>query len=912
MYKLYIISCLFLQVNQELLKSGLAQFVGDDVQSVSSGSSAGSRKGKARPRPSKKAVDVVSSDTRLPSIELPIETFEDLNVVYTKSPQMFMCQLTKYSNDLSKLTEKLNEDYKSSSASDLALMQPKLSQICCALFEDGDWYRTKVLQLEEHRIKGYFVDYGDSKWLSLADTKKLKTAYSKLAAQAVPCSLANIKPASGITKWSADAVAAFEELVVDKNLIGKALNKNADGVYTLNLIDVSDREEMDVDIGDSLVQRGHALREGTAAAPSQQFTEMKMNVGQQEMVVIPWVHNPGAFWCQLESSAAKLDELGCKLNEHYEGLRLSDAVLKSPQPGLPCVAMFVEDGNWYRAVVVAMAGTEAKVRFVDYGNTMKTSVTRLKMLKDEFAELPAQVIRCGLAGAQPAGSRWDEKATAKFNELVAGGANCKFNAWENDRYMVELTACTVHGGGSVIEELGKSYLAKVPGNAVAAKPNAPVRHQKLEAPQQLSMAEYPLRELFCSVQHSVFVSEMQSPSKFYLQLASLEEELITFASQVNDEYVVLSPGDRQMKNVVPGAPCCAPFSEDGSWYRGKVTKVDGSQVTVVFVDYGNADVVSANSLKTISETLLKVAPFAIECSLAGVKEPATGWTSQDANRLTELTGDVEVQAVFQTSGQSASVQLQAGDQDVNSIFSKIALPTTNKPVTEAAPQQYKLLTIPEGDHIVYVSHIVSPCQLYIQRADQQEDLNALMEELEAAYRDSSSQQGPDAFPTGTPCAAIYSEDNAWYRAIALEPREGGVLVQFIDYGNTEVCCDYSKLRAVEATMYQHPAFAIECSLAGLVSPNQGWSDQDLIALLALTQDKELHAHISGQTTPAQLRLTDGTADIAEQFSCGRHSQAAPNGASGEASPATETATSTVQVSDIVGEWFLHLKTIHFL
>ena len=50
-------------------------------------------------------------------------------------------------------------------------------------------------------------------------------------------------------------------------------------------------------------------------------------------------------------------------------------------------------------------------------------------------------------------------------------------------------------------------------------------------------------------------------------------------------------------NVIPplssGSPCCARFSEDNLWYRGKILeRMSNSRFKVRFVDYGNCETVS--------------------------------------------------------------------------------------------------------------------------------------------------------------------------------------------------------------------------------------------------------------------------------------------------------------------------------
>ena len=51
--------------------------------------------------------------------------------------------------------------------------------------------------------------------------------------------------------------------------------------------------------------------------------------------------------------------------QHSQG---SFKKLNNAEEGCSCLAMYSEDGSYYRGVVVALSLTEAEVFFVDYGN----------------------------------------------------------------------------------------------------------------------------------------------------------------------------------------------------------------------------------------------------------------------------------------------------------------------------------------------------------------------------------------------------------------------------------------------------------------------------------------------------------------------------------------------------------------
>lgn len=61
--------------------------------------------------------------------------------------------------------------------------------------------------------------------------------------------------------------------------------------------------------------------------------------------------------------------------------------------------MYLSDGSWYRAIVQSLdENGNAKVHFVDYGNTFEIQTAHLRAIKPGLLKLPFQAICCWLAG----------------------------------------------------------------------------------------------------------------------------------------------------------------------------------------------------------------------------------------------------------------------------------------------------------------------------------------------------------------------------------------------------------------------------------------------------------------------------------------------------------------------------------
>lgn len=59
------------------------------------------------------------------------------------------------------------------------------------------------------------------------------------------------------------------------------------------------------------------------------------------------------------------------------------------------------DDNWYRAVVLEVGVSEAKVIYADYGNVEMLPFSRLLPITASYLELPPQIFKCSIAGRKP-------------------------------------------------------------------------------------------------------------------------------------------------------------------------------------------------------------------------------------------------------------------------------------------------------------------------------------------------------------------------------------------------------------------------------------------------------------------------------------------------------------------------------
>ncbi|XP_058242140.1 ATP-dependent RNA helicase TDRD9 isoform X1 [Hemibagrus wyckioides] len=145
------------------------------------------------------------------------------------------------------------------------------------------------------------------------------------------------------------------------------------------------------------------------------------------IVNITEVIEVGHFWGfqSDEASLEKQRRLTAAINSQ-ELFQLSVAIY----PNLLCLAPFsdthTEPGNYYRAKILHILGSNVEVLFVDFGNMSKVSCNSLRELPVDLQALPFQAQEFSVACLAPSaqsmilGNHWSSRARNRFITLVHG------------------------------------------------------------------------------------------------------------------------------------------------------------------------------------------------------------------------------------------------------------------------------------------------------------------------------------------------------------------------------------------------------------------------------------------------------------------------------------------------------------
>ncbi|NWY26030.1 TDRD5 protein, partial [Pheucticus melanocephalus] len=194
-------------------------------------------------------------------------------VEFIVSPSQFYIHVcsTEASYKLQDLMFEMRHVYSHKVASDKYIMPESAvrpGQLCCVMVSKW-WYRVIIHRvINDKEVEVFYADYGHLQIVQKSWLRFLKWHYLKLPAQAIPCSLAWVKPVEGT--WSSAAILLFKHLCRFKELVG-IVDEYVDGVLYLFLCDTSTKE--DVYFHSVLRDMGYADVCGENI-PSQEFEEL--------------------------------------------------------------------------------------------------------------------------------------------------------------------------------------------------------------------------------------------------------------------------------------------------------------------------------------------------------------------------------------------------------------------------------------------------------------------------------------------------------------------------------------------------------------------------------------------------------------------------------------------------------------
>uniref|UniRef100_A0A3P8ZBS7 Tudor domain containing 1 n=1 Tax=Esox lucius TaxID=8010 RepID=A0A3P8ZBS7_ESOLU len=647
-------------------------------------------------------------------------------VTHLQSPYDIICQKLDNASVIQELQLKLREHGSQTPASEN--FRPAPGTVCCSLFsEDNQWYRAKVLgySSEEKVCVGY-IDFGNSEEVELSRLRPINNELLALPTQAIPCALAGVRPTA--EDWSEEIVMMLKRMVCNRFLRVEILGQR-EGMALVALIDESSDPQGNV--AELLVAAGYALSanspdkdnatKGQTEGASTEFAhelppplellwtcaELPTN-GQMMSLVVSVIEHPGEFYCYKcnQEDLQVLVDLGDELRHHCE----TDMTPCIPSVGEPCCALFSGDGAWYRGVVQSVhPDGNARVYFVDYGNTNEVEQANLRAITPRLLEHHFLAIRCWLSGVEPLGPQWGTESISRFQALCVGQQLLGRVLSITERgYGLELES----GGQDVAVTLLSEQLAKATGQSPAqAKPAPTVRKTLqqqpiqnstqrgittcMEEPDAKATGTFPLKwktmELPRNETFQPTIAAVVSPSLFYvLNPIQVNVERLQNVMMDLGVYCTINYSPSHCKPM-PGAACCAQFSGDKNWYRAVVLGTTETEASVLYADYGNSEKLPFASILPIPTEFLQL-PFQItRCALKGTEHFPSVWPVEVLEVFRAMLCDGVLASVQAFDGHSnllsVSLHMERGGGSLNSMILEVLQSTQACNAQTLVPRQ---------------------------------------------------------------------------------------------------------------------------------------------------------------------------------------------------------------------------------
>ncbi|XP_025997398.1 maternal protein tudor-like [Solenopsis invicta] len=244
-----------------------------------------------------------------------------------------------------------------------------------------------------------------------------------------------------------------------------------------------------------------------------------------------------------------------------------------------------------RALILFVKEHLCKLYYLDYGNMGVLPYTDIFHLPPEYMDPEAFAIKFALSG---------------LKELVISPEMIKYFMLLVHRRFTGLTLHVKSTDRIILRHYGDLYL-----NGLNVKD---ILKERFQVSFTINFVNYSYLQLRRSTEdyHKVHISYVESSKKFFVQLDSGIKPLESIMADLA-QYARNAPRLDKLQ-LKAGIPCAA--LHDSQWYRAQILAIVNGQIKVVYVDYGNKELLSEVSICAIRDDLIMKLPAqAIQCAL---------------------------------------------------------------------------------------------------------------------------------------------------------------------------------------------------------------------------------------------------------------------------------------------------------
>ncbi|KFW00672.1 Tudor domain-containing protein 6, partial [Fulmarus glacialis] len=365
----------------------------------------------------------------------------------------------------------------------------------------------------------------------------------------------------------------------------------------------------------------------------------------------------------------------------------------------------------------------------------------------------------------------------------------------------------------------------------------------------------------------VYVSHVNDPLDFYVQLESDEAQLNSISESLNNRTQAKNPCGQLFQ---AGDLISAVYSEDSLWYRAVVKeKTSDNLISIQYIDYGNMSVINVDQAHRLPEDLSSIPAISFHCFLSGLKHKKnTDWAEKAVLYFTKRTSEVLLMCEFVEkvedkwevilSDHQGIITVDLADENLasreeildreNSDMVTVCEPLppqAQNEISSVSDRKSFIWKFPEAGQTVkiYVTVVNGPEYFWSRSADT-EDMNYVEEKIEEAENLglNSLNDCRSCIKSGDICLAKYSQDGKFYRAQVSSIKGDNVVVRHVDYGSEEAV-SLEMIRQIPCELLKIPNQAFACCLSGFNSSEGSWLSEAKEKFYDMTEDLLLEAEV---------------------------------------------------------------------
>ncbi|CAF0937993.1 unnamed protein product, partial [Brachionus calyciflorus] len=328
---------------------------------------------------------------------------------------------------------------------------------------------------------------------------------------------------------------------------------------------------------------------------------------------------------------------------------------------------------------------------------------------------------------------------------------------------------------------------------------------------------------------------IKSPNNFWIRLEEYKNDYIEMLAQLQSQYQDAHEDCESLNisDVKLGSTYCSFNHILFEWHRCEILAVNMTDVYISYIDIGHTDLVPVKSIKNLKSHFQIHSPFALHCTLNGIKPYDTcSWSLEVVNEFTKITNKKLLTLNIKSKIDNVyHIDLFVKNINISEHLVKLnyAVQIAESVSVNSNSVINKIKVESGKEYLVTVPSIVNPFCFYVQINEYLEEFGKFEVEMQEYYQNVPIEgQQLENPQIGALCMAKYTEDQQWYRAKVKEINKETKTfrVYFIDYGNEDIIPQAGLLR-IEPKFLKYPIMAIKCCLDGIKPPNEGFLESKL-------------------------------------------------------------------------------------